>query len=212
MNEHARIPGDARAGFLEGAVAEACSAEDLTRLCRSDFGAVIWRRAIPDAVLGWLAALDPGQLPAGRMILRPDAVESAVQACCDIAGMPDGDERRVLVRDIGLLGATFSDMMRAPYLRLRLDVVQSNACRKFHVDTVSARLICTYRGTGTQFGVSAGGADPEAVSSVPTGLPIVLRGRLWPTAQEVDLLHRSPPIEGTGETRMLLVLDPVTDP
>ncbi|HMB12384.1 MAG TPA: DUF1826 domain-containing protein, partial [Roseovarius sp.] len=26
------------------------------------------------------------------------------------------------------------------------------------------------------------------------------------------LLHRSPPIEGSGETRLLLVLDPVDDP
>jgi len=26
------------------------------------------------------------------------------------------------------------------------------------------------------------------------------------------LLHRSPPIEGTGETRLVLVLDPVIDP
>jgi len=46
----------------------------------------------------------------------------------------------------------------------------------------------------------------------PTGAPILLRGTLWPEHPRSGLLHRSPPIEGTGETRLVLVLDPVDDP
>ena len=42
--------------------------------------------------------------------------------------------------------------------------------------------------------------------------PILLRGTLWQERPRTGLLHRSPPIEGTGETRLVLVLDPIDDP
>jgi hypothetical protein len=102
--------------------------------------------------------------------------------------------------------------MSAQYLRLRLDVVTTNACRKFHIDALMARLVCTYRGSGTQYGISVDGADPARVFQVQTGSPILLRGTLWPQDPPSGLLHRSPPIEGTGESRLVLVLDPVFDP
>jgi hypothetical protein len=102
--------------------------------------------------------------------------------------------------------------MRCDHVQLRLDVVDTNACSKFHIDAVTARLVCTYRGTGTQYGISERGKEPAEILTVPTGSPIFLRGTRWPESPPVGLLHRSPPIAGTGETRLLLVLDPVTDP
>ena len=103
--------------------------------------------------------------------------------------------------------------MQTNYLRLRLEaVIQTNACRKFHIDAITARLVCTYRGTGTQYGISTDGHDPDRVFTVPTGAPILLRGTLWPGRPPSGLLHRSPPIEGTGETRLVLVFDPVLNP
>ena len=117
----------------------------------------------------------------------------------------------MLVDDISAMADIFSDVMQVPYVRLRLDVITTNACRKFHIDAVTARLVCTYRGTGTQYGVSVDGAEPEHVFTVPTSSPIVLRGTLWPEAPSSGLRHRSPPIEGTGETRLVLVLDPLNE-
>jgi G3E family GTPase len=49
-------------------------------------------------------------------------------------------------------------------------------------------------------------------STAPTGSPIMLRGTLWPQQPNKSVLHHSPPIEGTGETRLVLVLDPIFDP
>ena len=40
-----------------------------------------------------------------------------------------------------------------------------------------ARLICTYRGTSTQYGLANTAGDPETVHTVPTGTAIVLRGK-----------------------------------
>ncbi len=139
-------------------------------------------------------------------------MRQVVHRTCDLAGTPGGPERDMLIDDAAALASIFAELVKVPFLRLRLDVVTTNACRKFHIDAVTSRLVCTYRGTGTQYGISTDGADPERVFTVPNGAPIVLRGTLWPTNPKSCLLHRSPPIEGTGETRLVLVLDPVADP
>jgi hypothetical protein len=146
------------------------------------------------------------------VILRPEAVRDAASEVCDTSGTPAGLERDRLVDDIAALADIFARLMRARWLRLRLDAVTTNACRRFHIDAVTARLVCTYRGTGTQYGISTDGAEPRRVFQVATGAPILLRGTLWPERPRSGLLHRSPPIEGTGETRLVLVLDPVDDP
>ena len=129
-----------------------------------------------------------------------------------MSGLPAGPERDWLQQDIVSLATMFSGLIDARFLRLRLDVVTTNACRKFHIDAITSRLVCTYKGTGTQYGTSTCGKDPKRVFTVQTGSPILLRGTLWPAKPNSGLLHRSPPIEGTGETRLVLVLDPVDDP
>ena len=109
------------------------------------------------------------------------------------------------------LAQIFANIMQVAYLRLRLQVVSSNACHKFHIDSLKARLICTYRGTGTQYGTSENGTNPYEISDLPTGSVMIMRGTLWPENPMTGLLHRSPPIEGTGQTRLVLVLDPIED-
>lgn len=183
----------------------------LTAFLQPGCAAAIWRRQTALHVQNWLDGLDPQNLPRGRVILRPDAVQDTVAHLCDDAQLPEGSERDWLEDDITILAEIFSDLMSAPYLRLRLDVVTTNACRKFHIDALTGRLVCTYRGTGTQYGMSTDGADPKRIFTVQTGAPILLRGTLWPAQPPSGLLHRSPPIEGSGESRLVLVLDPVFD-
>lgn len=174
--------------------------------------AAIWRRQTPPDAQSWLDGLATESLPRGRVILQPHAVGETVNHLFDMADLPAGPERVWLAEDVVELTQVFSRLLKARYLRLRLDVVTGNACRKFHIDAITARLVCTYRGTGTQYGISIDGQEPGRVFTVLTGAPILLRGTLWPAKPESGLLHRSPPIEGTGETRLVLVLDPVTDP
>ena len=174
--------------------------------------ATIWQRQTPRKVQNWLDNLDPEVLPCARVILPVDAVAETVPRLCDVAGLPTGPERNWLQEDIVFLADTFAQLLSARFLRLRLDVVTTNACRRFHVAAITARLVCTYRGTGTQYGISQDGAEPDRIFTVPTGAPILLRGTLWPAQPPSGLLHRSPPIEGTGETRLVLVLDPMFDP
>ncbi len=185
--------------------------EDLSVIRKPGCAAAIWRRQPPLRFQAWIDGLHPDQLPATRMVLHPGAVKEAVQHLCDIAGTEEGPERTWLIEDIADLSTRFAEIMRAPYLRVRLGVVTTNACRKFHIDAILARLICTYRGTGTQYGISSNGAEPQKLFTLATGCPMVMRGSRWPETPASGLLHRSPPIEGSGETRLVLVLDPVFD-
>jgi len=186
--------------------------EGLSAIHRQGCAAAIWRRHPLTSFQSWIDALEPEQLPRARVILRPEDVREATRKICDSCGMPETSERKRLIDDTAALADIFAELMRAKYLRLRFDVVTTNACRKFHIDAVTARLVCTYRGTGTQYGISTDGAEPRHIFTVPTGAPILLRGTLWPQRPSSGLLHRSPPIEGTGETRAVLVLDPIDDP
>lgn len=194
------------------AVGVAETPADLSAILQPDCAAMVWTRKPLTDFQNWIDSLAPDQLPKARVILRPENVREAVSEVCDLCGTPDCTERALLIDDTAALAHIFAELMQAEYLQLRLDVIATNACRKFHIDAVTARLVCTYRGTGTQYGVPTEGAEPSHISTVPTGSPILLRGTLWPERPSTGLLHRSPPIEGTGETRLVLVLDPVTDP
>jgi len=204
--------------LLEEVVADASrgvglskTAKGLTAIQHPGCAAAIWQRRPLERFQTWIEAQAAEDLPRARLVLRPDAVRAALTDIVRGSGLPDCGERTMLVDDISAMADIFSDVMQVPYVRLRLDVITTNACRKFHIDAVTARLVCTYRGTGTQYGVSVDGAEPEHVFTVPTSSPIVLRGTLWPEAPSSGLRHRSPPIEGTGETRLVLVLDPLNE-
>jgi hypothetical protein len=188
------------------------AAKDLGVIATPGCAAAIWQRQPLPEFQTWIDQLDPERLPTARLILRPQTVRAAMLEICALSGVPDNAQRARLIDDIAALAELFAALMQAPFLRLRLDRVTTNACRKFHIDAVKARLICTYRGTGTQYGVSPDGAEPRRVFTVPTGAPLLLRGTLWPERPASRLLHRSPPIEATGETRLVLVLDQILDP
>lgn len=201
--------------ILHGAaigVGVADCADDLDVIAKPGVAAALWQRRVDPGWQAWINSLAPETLPQLRVILRPEMVRDAARAACDAAGLGESAARDWLIEDIAALADCFAGLMRARFLRLRLDVIETDACRRFHIDAVTARLICTYRGTGTQYGIGVDGEEPRRVFTTPTGVPLVLRGTLWPGDPPSGLLHRSPPIEGSGETRLLLVLDPVDDP
>ena len=119
--------------------------------------------------------------------------------------------------DIAMLADRLARLLDRDAVSVRLEVVETDACRRFHADYVSVRLICTYAGTGTQWlddrsaallrdGVAPGEA---AIRHLGTGDVGLFKGREW--AGDRAIIHRSPPIAGTGERRLLLVIDPAPD-
>jgi hypothetical protein len=100
---------------------------------------------------------------------------------------------------------------------IRLEVIEGNACRKFHSDYVTVRLIATLAGPGTQWlddGDAArlrAGADPDTlhIRDIATGHVALFKGRAW--TRDRAIVHRSPPIAGTGQCRLVLVIDPAPE-
>ena len=174
--------------------------------------AVIWRRTPLSKFQTWIDSLSDEQLPSARISLPLNAISEALAEVMQISGTPACVQREMLVDDITALANVFAEINRTKFLRLRLEAITGNACSKFHIDAVTTRLVCTYRGPGTQYCFSADDCNSSNIYDVPTSSPIVMRGTLWPTKDKSGFFHRSPPIEGSGKTRLLLVLDPISDP
>lgn len=192
-------------------VATGTAPETLARIEDAGVAAAVWQRARDPAFAAWIDGLAPDRLPRLRTKVAPAHAANAVHAACAQAGTPRGALRDRLAEDAGALALIFAGLMGAPMLRLRLDVVEDDACRRFHCDRVLARLLCTYRGAGTEYGAGAPGARPTDVRALEPGAAAVFRGALWP-GEETRLLHRSPPMARGGMARLLLVLDPLADP
>lgn len=144
---------------------------------------------------------------------------------CDAATLPErlgtdlvqfgyGGDRtlhRALAEDAAHLARLFCDVMDLARVELRLEVVRTDSCRKFHADYVTARLITTYVGAGTDWLDQAdaervaAGAAPAHINRLSLFDVGLFKGKL---ATDRPAIHRSPPIAGTGAVRLLLVLNP----
>ena len=196
-------------GSATAQVAFVAEKEGLARLFDAYTAGVIWRRYMQEGMQSWLDTLPVDQLPTGRIILPVLNVRSAVTELMNISKMPDCAERQLLLDDICLLAHEFNKLLVSPYFRLRFDVVTTNKCPKFHIDHVAARLLCTYRGAGTEYSFLDDQKRPAEIFTTPNCAAIVLRGTKWPTDCANNLVHRSPEINDVNESRLLFVIDPV---
>lgn len=204
-----RVPATVPA--LAELVAESTSPKILDDIWLPGRAVTVWRRKPLPLFQDWIDAVAPDHLPQGRITLTPDRVEDAVAILCDQVGLAASPGRSMLTDDITALAAIFANALFVDLIRLRLDVVLDNACTLFHADTVPARLLCTYRGRGTEYGVYEDSGAPRTITSLPTGSVGLFRGLLFPSDEQTGIVHRSPPIDGTGETRLLLVIDVASD-
>lgn len=167
----------------------------------------IWERDLPFNV----SHSFPDNDASVRLTISPEAHSPALQSAMVAAGFSDDALLADLIADIEKLCALFLPVAGTDKLALRIEVVTGNACRKFHGDYVTARLITTYCGSGTQWldqrdaDRVIAGEEPEYIHQLTEGDVAIFKGRL---STETPAIHRSPPIEGTAEKRLILVLDP----
>ena len=138
------------------------------------------------------------------------SLKAQLEGELEAAGYAQTIERAALIADIVALADRYAGIMELDALSVRLAVVTTNSCRKFHGDYVKARLITTYVGTGTQWinaedaELVARGEQPQRIHTLSAGDVGLFKGKMW---TQNPAIHRSPPIEGTAETRLMLVLD-----
>ena len=192
---------------LEAAVAEnvveVCDLDRLAAIQDPSTGVVRWRRRLDDPLLAEAAAL----LEETELDLHSLGPVAALpsQLAALLPGQPG------LRADLQALGETYARLAGGGRFRLRLRRVEGDACRRWHVDNVALRLICTYVGRGTELLTG-----PEAAPARRGGQPASTRRAFALGAGEVALfrgaqvggvVHRSPPIAGTGEARLVLIID-----
>ena len=165
----------------------------------------IWTREAP---LALAQAIDATSLDSVDDLDLPVSLSTPLSVLADdLAAGGYGDEAaRLLAGDIVSLVTLFAAVTEGTLFTLRLHVVEGDACRRFHADYVTYRLLTTYSGRGTEW-VRAD--QPEAIERMRPFQIALFKGRLL--LDEAPILHRSPPIEGTGEQRLLLVINPVSD-
>jgi len=192
------------------------SADVLGDIARPGVELAAWQRRPDPAWADWLAAMRTDDLPACRLELAPDDATRLLNAHFDACGTPSGEPRDAFVADIAGLVARFAELAATRTVRLRLDPITGDACRRWHRDCVPLRMICTYRGPGTLWVPPALGAavlakpddDAPQALAFEAGDVALFKGRGWPGQEhDVGVVHRSPRIAGTGITRLVLVLD-----
>ena len=181
--------------------------DELSAILADEVDGVIWNRRIPASVLSGLNAAPLNHVPDGRFSISVDQVSDRAMDHFRSWGWPKEEVQGWVSEDVQALACVLGNILSTSQIKLRIELVRGDACRKFHRDRVRARLICTYAGPGTEYGRADGGDQPRLSETVPTGAPILLKGSLWPTRSQRSVLHRSPPVEGTGAFRLVVVLD-----
>ncbi|MCW5574657.1 MAG: DUF1826 domain-containing protein [Burkholderiales bacterium] len=202
------------------------SAAEFSAIRNPGINLVIWRRnqdpALASVVDGFNAAEDCDV----EAVL--DAQEPDVWMFLD--GCPAGAARDMLAADIDFLVRRFGVVMGRRAVRAHLETVATDACRLFHVDAAGLRMLVTYSGFGTQWAgngdvrrdqLTAQGRAFDAAnraivprqSDIRTARPwwvLLQKGESYPGNAGNGIVHRSPPVEGTGARRLRLCLDEVS--
>lgn len=194
--------------------------QDLRRIREPDINLCLWRRASLPAVADELAGLRALDLPDVRRSTCAAAFDDDLGALLRESGL-DPLALRNSLADMRLLANLFFALNEGRHVTLRLETTAEDGCRRFHVDRTNLRLLCTYRGPGTEW-LANDQADREAQASgapneqiIRHGLPLrfepfsvgILKGDAYPGNAGGGLVHRSPPIAGSGQTRVLFCLD-----
>jgi hypothetical protein len=180
-------------------------------------------------------ALAPAELRAFRALARAE-LHVAPAVCLRRAPLaighwlqqlPPGSVRARVAADLAVMVPAFCALTGEDAAQVSLEVVASDACRKFHTDWVTLRAICTYAGPGTEvvperyvrrafLATDQGGleatnraivADLRRVQKAAPGEWLLLKGEAWPGNEGRGAVHRSPTIANRGLRRVVLKID-----
>lgn len=209
---------------LPRTVSSCCAIADgplgLTRIFDPEIQLAQWRRPADAVITNWLDE-HASNLGGGlRQTLAPGDMP-------DLSRLPAGAGREALAADIALLTEVLGELLDATTIGYRLEVVGKAMCPRLHVDRVGIRLLCTYRGPGTEWvedasvdrrflGAASGGQPDETsglllaghrIENIPPFAVALLKGSLWQGNDRRGIVHRSPAIATEEAPRVLLAMD-----
>jgi hypothetical protein len=192
----------------------------LTRIFDPEIQLALWRRPAEPVIADWLAEHSSDMGSGLRQTLAPGQQP-------DLGRLPAGAGRDALAADIALLADMLAELLDAETIGYRLEVVGKAMCPRLHVDRVGIRLLCTYRGPGTEWvedasvdrrflGAASGGQPDESsglllrahrIEAIPAFAVALLKGSLWQGNGGRGIVHRSPVVAADEAPRVLLAMD-----
>lgn len=204
-------------GAVTVRVVESSDDAVLHRVAENDVALAIWHRPQTAGLAAWLDSLPAERLPEGHFIGPAACVPARLAALCDLVELADSPWRRALIDDIAGLARCFAARAGSPDVDLRLEAITHDACWRFHRDHVGYRLNATYRGPGTQWpplehaarALKAQRRYRGPLNEFPRFAAGLFKGVV--RAGTEAIVHRSPPVAGSGQTRLFLCLNEVHD-
>jgi len=189
-----------------------CHPSALAEIYQPDINIDIWQRQLNPQIIRYakhLMAVYPHFQT--RLIEQPQKITTSLER-----ELPLADTRQAFVEDIEQVVDMFSCLFELDNVGMRMAVLRSAMCPKFHVDRVPCRLICTYAGEGTQWHLpqnverlDTGCINPRpqaSPESLGLGDVALLKGELWEGNEGNGLVHCSPAATKTTP-RLVLTLD-----
>ncbi|CAA0080725.1 Uncharacterised protein [Zhongshania aliphaticivorans] len=194
----------------------------LGEIYEPDVNLATWQRTLSDELQNEAESLLHKRPKfSDRIIVEPRDIEHSLQQ-----SFPQLHDKAHLMADLQLLTTMFSVLFGDSAVGVRLAIIDSPMCPKFHVDHVPCRLITAYTGTGTQWlphdcadrsklgRGSHGKSDDESglyastdhIQQLLPGDVALLKGEMWAGNEGAGLIHRSPAASSTTP-RLLLTLD-----
>ncbi|MEK1839203.1 MAG: DUF1826 domain-containing protein [Pseudomonas sp.] len=191
----------------------------LTGILDDGINLALWQRQLPAHIADFgrlLLSLNEPLAESLSLEMPGDDAEPNLHGLA--SGFSDLEGYEGFIADVSWLVSAFACLLGAQRIGLRLRVLDTAMCPRFHVDHVPVRLITTYAGIGSQW-LKEGAIDrrqlgkPEAepqdeslIQQITSGEVALLKGEKWHGNEGFGLIHRSPQ-PASGERRLILTLD-----
>lgn len=182
---------------------------------------VIWDRPVLPAIGLELENVGADAFPDVRARVHSGKVRDGLAALISAQGYDALSAFPGWLDNMTRLSEVFFDFAGHRPVTVRLETLARTGCPRFHVDHSYLRLVCTYRGPGTEWlddaqvdrAAQASGAPNEAIvrfghpRCMPTFAVGLMKGYGYPGCADAGLVHRSPAVEPGDPARVLFCLD-----
>ena len=193
---------------------------DLSLIRQPDVNLVCFKRPVDDDIEIFVRSLIQQSFHGINTSVHSASVANLIHEQLDPFGLYTPGKMK-LAQDILKITQAFFSVVQTDRAKLILKIVADDACRKFHTDAYDLRLLCTYVGKGTEWIEDqyvnrkklASGTNEEIIkdsSRIQRMQPFevaVLKGEISSRPKCKGIVHRSPPIQYTGEKRLILRID-----
>src|ERR1700739_612460 len=202
---------------LTGHVVYADTMEQLIDIHLPYINLALYPREVPQQLNDFIIGLDLDKFPSIHGNLNCHEIHTLLKSSLrnittDIEGL------NLFIEDIKIISEHFSAITGTKFIRFNLYTVESNLCKYFHADYNNLRLLCTYRGEGTQWllnedATSSSGRrldniiDRDRIQRFETFWVGVLKGEAYKNNKGNGIIHRSPPVGKKSAKQILLKLD-----